>query len=1145
MSRAETESAHTDAGRRGFLARLARIVGAALSGLLLLVILLVGGLYLRLAAGPIDAASLAPRIEAEASARLPGARLTVGGAEIALDEAGGGATVVVTDATLIDDETGPFARIPRGAATFRIADLVQGRFSPSDVTLTGISGRLVRQESGAYRFGFGGLTDDDAGDGAAAFGRLMEVATAGGDGPAAQDEPSDRADRGRQQLKLRDASILYIDKLSGRVFRTKTADLTFGRAPEATTASADIVLGGGRNGPVRIALDGRRTETGAVTLSTVFSNAAPRDLASQFRDLDWLAALDAPVSGDIEFGLDETGALTALAGRMESGDGRVTLAPGRVEAINSAVIDFSFDPGADRFLIDDASVDLSRAALSASGFVDVKRGEDGAPEDVVAQLDLEDMRVAAPEYLEAPLSYREGRVTGRVSLAPLEIEIGELHLAGEGLRLSAAGRLSPGADGWRADITAGGGDFSLADMLAHWPRQAAPGAREWIAANMEAAHIIDVDAAIRVGGEAEGAPDEVKIDFTFDEATGHYLRPMPPIRNGAGAGQVDLTRFTLSLDRGWVTPTGGDALDLAGSTFVIEDLNAPGTPGTATVLASGATADALALIDEEPLALTSELGAPLGDVGGAAEIKAVANFPLLDDLPLEDVMVEAEAALTDVSLIAPGLGRKVTAESLALTADTSAFTLGGDAVVDGIPASIAWTESFDPADRKISVTTRLTPERLRGFDVEQEVFTAGSIAFSATIDPDGASTAFNASADLTNAALDLEAIGWRKAAGARADLTARGSYGDDGALALDAFDLASPDLEAAGAAAFSASGAPRRVSLSSLKYRGAVDLAVDAVRAGDGWKVTATGPLLDLTGLDDILDDAAAGEGGAGSSGDPLAFSADLGIERLRLAESLFFTDVDVSVRRTPGSRLTVQGDASVSGGARATVDFARGPEGGEATARIDDAGRFLRDAGIFDDGAGGVLTAEARIAPGGALALEGQIRVADIVIHEDAKLEQLMMRAERADLRETMRRDGVVFAKIKAPFTYADDRVTLKDAIATGPFIGVNISGDYDLEADRLDMSGVFSPFYQLSAALGKIPVVGDILTGGDGQGVFAFNFTVKGPAEDPQISVNPLSVLTPGIIRRVFDIKAASPDVDAGVAEGAINPKGLDIGR
>ena len=55
----------------------------------------------------------------------------------------------------------------------------------------------------------------------------------------------------------------------------------------------------------------------------------------------------------------------------------------------------------------------------------------------------------------------------------------------------------------------------------------------------------------------------------------------------------------------------------------------------------------------------------------------------------------------------------------------------------------------------------------------------------------------------------------------------------------------------------------------------------------------------------------------------------------------------------------------------------------------------------------------------------------------------------------------------------------------------------------------------------LGRIPVLGNILTGGEkGGGVFAATYTMTGPMEEPVILVNPLSALTPGFLRNLFGI-------------------------
>ena len=58
--------------------------------------------------------------------------------------------------------------------------------------------------------------------------------------------------------------------------------------------------------------------------------------------------------------------------------------------------------------------------------------------------------------------------------------------------------------------------------------------------------------------------------------------------------------------------------------------------------------------------------------------------------------------------------------------------------------------------------------------------------------------------------------------------------------------------------------------------------------------------------------------------------------------------------------------------------------------------------------------------------------------------------------------------------------------------------------------MQGVISPVYLLNG-------VGAIFTK-RGEGVFGFNYTLSGTADAPEVGVNPLSILTPGMLRGIF---------------------------
>jgi hypothetical protein len=49
---------------------------------------------------------------------------------------------------------------------------------------------------------------------------------------------------------------------------------------------------------------------------------------------------------------------------------------------------------------------------------------------------------------------------------------------------------------------------------------------------------------------------------------------------------------------------------------------------------------------------------------------------------------------------------------------------------------------------------------------------------------------------------------------------------------------------------------------------------------------------------------------------------------------------------------------------------------------------------------------------------------------------------------------------------------------------------------------------------------LIGDLLQGGKGEGVFAATYSAKGSLQQPDITVNPIAALAPGFLRGLFDI-------------------------
>ncbi|MEO1613872.1 MAG: hypothetical protein AAFU55_16175, partial [Pseudomonadota bacterium] len=359
-------------------------------------------------------------ISAQISERLPGARLDIAGAAIALDDTGS-ANLVVTDATLIDDETGPFAHVPEAKAAFRLGDLVQGVIDPSNVILSGVEAKLVRSPDGGFQFGFAGAKGDGEAEGVAAFRRLFAAVA---DEEGVDGEATSIPEARGQILQLADTQIIYEDRSSGRVYASSDASIFIWRGVDGVYSNASLTYDDGFEEPTRATFSGKRFEDGRIQLNASLANAAPKDLADQISALDWLAAFDAQVDGELNIEFSEVGGLLALDGSLRGREGDLRLGPDVVEPATSTELTYAFEPDAERFLVERVAIRSDRLSIDGVGFAEVNRDEAGEVFDIVAQFDFADVDIAAPEFLDAPLAYEEAKFTGRLTLEPLTIEIG-------------------------------------------------------------------------------------------------------------------------------------------------------------------------------------------------------------------------------------------------------------------------------------------------------------------------------------------------------------------------------------------------------------------------------------------------------------------------------------------------------------------------------------------------------------------------------------------------------------------------------------------------------------------------------------------------------------------------------------------------
>jgi hypothetical protein len=117
----------------------------------------------------------------------------------------------------------------------------------------------------------------------------------------------------------------------------------------------------------------------------------------------------------------------------------------------------------------------------------------------------------------------------------------------------------------------------------------------------------------------------------------------------------------------------------------------------------------------------------------------------------------------------------------------------------------------------------------------------------------------------------------------------------------------------------------------------------------------------------------------------------------------------------------------------------------------------------------------------------------------------------------------NVQFNRLAATFTLGSGRIVIKDGVISGPVIGASIEGTIDYAKSGIDLRGAIVPAYLVNNLFNKLPIIGQLL-GGENEGIFSINYRAVGPLSSPSISYNPLSVVAPGFLRKLFEDRTPS---------------------
>ena len=197
-------------------------------------------------------------------------------------------------------------------------------------------------------------------------------------------------------------------------------------------------------------------------------------------------------------------------------------------------------------------------------------------------------------------------------------------------------------------------------------------------------------------------------------------------------------------------------------------------------------------------------------------------------------------------------------------------------------------------------------------------------------------------------------------------------------------------------------------------------------------------------------------------------------------------------------------------------------------------AGNLFRMLDWVDELYGGAMVVQGNIydeqqkVDGRPRDLNGRLIMTDYRARNVPVLASIVSLASLRGISDTLSGDGIKFEKAQGNFSFGNGRLNIKKGRMHGPAVGITMQGDYDVGSGDVDIGGTVIPSYTLNSFFGKIPIVGPLLSGRRGEGVIGIGYRVSGEAGKANVLVNPLSVLTPGFLRRVFEIGIGLGDGD-----------------
>jgi hypothetical protein len=1102
----------------------------------------IGVAWWRLSQGPIELNSIREHVETELSAARSGRPVGIESVQLAWSRSGGGIELKAIGVTIEDGRGGVLSRAEEARIELGVLPLLIGRISVVRAEFAGGEFTFTRRIDGAIHIAFG------------PEGSPPDIIIP----PRPDNEPLDQrvarildameqtfrpvgAGGSLREIAVRGAKLTVIDQAGGGRWTTDSANAELARRGRSLALLANARLeaaAGVAPATLRITTD-TRFQSALVQFDT--ENTRPRALFSPAA-LGPFAGLDAPITAHISIGLDRETGVNRFEGEVVVGRGSAEVAGDQLN-LSGGRLHGRYDIESDQLIIDEVALAGQETRISGDIRVrDVTRILRAEPNQPAAfSVSLPSARFEAPGTFGGPLQLSNVQIEGSIDAAENAVRFTRINARTRQAVLDGAGRIYWARVGPERQFMPGielngtvEGVVDAREVMNGWPIGLGEGIRHYLFDTIRGGRVTDgvVRIKVRPGDILDQRLENDAIDVRFNVSNGsmQFLETMSPVTNARASGVLHGNSFEMVVHeaRFHGMPVTGGRIDAP-------QFKPDGQMVTIAGHVEGETRQLLEVLNMEPIALRERLPVDVATATGRGSVTLRLQRPTSEHVEPEDWRFTVEGTVRDFAGNLTSRNVALSQGQMTVRGNQDAVTVSGP-IRAGTSAiqNVRWTENLNlavenaPQNSEYQISGDFEAQDLIRLGYPIARYAQGRIGVTVTgegrgFDVDNA----RIDLDLRNAAVQLPRDFWTKRAGVAATARFNVNRHSDGGLVFTNIDARGGGLTVQGTTRLSRDERLLAVDLTRLAIEDRVNSRLTATRAQDGvLDVNIRGELFDAEPFMNT-EPAPAGPTVTPTAarpqedGEPMR--AHVVVDRLRMRGSAMLNDANVMVVTNATSLLTLSANGEAPGGEPFTLSL--GPRAGDARSRVHfrsgDAGFAIQALTGADNVVGGTAEADGDWRGGDPNQARFRVRMRDFNVVSLPALAQLLSSAvSLTGLVDTLNGDGIRFNQLDAQMLYANDQLRFTEGRMAGPALGLTGSGSYDIPRDNLDVDGVLAPSPMLNLSmLGSIPVIGDLIVSRRGEGLFGMTYSINGHAEEPRVFVNPVSVLTPGILRRIFE--------------------------